>query len=204
MYAVGDLAVHAVAARGLLLVVVLHRVGRAGSEVELLVVRTVVVRLPDGGVVHRPVRRRDRVLQRPLERRRAGDRRGGVLVGVVRVPLVAELGQYDEDPVGLLPGQLDVLVDLALSVLLALGAAGLGAELHHRAGAALLRLASAVQQLRQGFLAELAALVLQRAGQVVGGRHFRGFRRRSGRIPRRCGATGRGETQADGRRQGQA
>jgi hypothetical protein len=27
------------------------------------------------------------------------------------VPLVAELGQYDEDPVGLLPAQFDVLVD---------------------------------------------------------------------------------------------
>jgi hypothetical protein len=63
----------------------------------------VVVRLPDGGVVHPPVRLGDLVVQRPVELRRAGDVRVGVLVRVVRVPVVAELGEDHEDPVGLLP-----------------------------------------------------------------------------------------------------
>ncbi len=62
---VGDLAVDRVAARGLLLVVLLQRLGvLAGAEVEVLEVRLVVVRLPGRAVVLGAVGRGYLVVQR--------------------------------------------------------------------------------------------------------------------------------------------
>ena len=114
---VRDRAVDGVAAGRLLLVVRLDRLGLVAlGEVEVLVVPTGVVALPDGGVVLRPVRLGDLVAHRALERRRTGHARIGVLVGEVRVPLVAELGEDHEDLVGALLLELDVLV-LGLGVL---------------------------------------------------------------------------------------
>ena len=61
------------------------------AEVQVLVVLAGVVLLPDRAVVARAVGLGDGVVQRPLEGRRPGGVGVGVLVGVARVPLVAEL-----------------------------------------------------------------------------------------------------------------
>ena len=111
----GDVAVDAVATRGLGLVVLLHPV-----EVHVLVVLAVEVLLPDGGVVLRPVGLGDLVVQRAVERRRLRvgeiERRGvgeaaGAAGGAARtgVALVAELGEHDEDLVGAFLFQRDLL-----------------------------------------------------------------------------------------------
>jgi hypothetical protein len=119
LHPVGDLTVDAVAARGLLFVVLPDRLGPghvAVAEVHVVEVRVAEVRLPDGAVVDRTIRLRNGVVQRAVEDRRTRGVRVGVHVGVARVPLVAELRQNHEDPVALLTRQLDVLVDLAARV----------------------------------------------------------------------------------------
>lgn len=97
-------------------------------------------------------------MQRPVEHRGTDEVGVGVLVRVVRVPLVAELGQDHEDPVGLLTGQLDVLV---------VGLALAPGHLDDLAAVPLLNLRLAVQHPGQGLLAQSPGLVLLGAGQVV-------------------------------------
>ncbi|CAM5739221.1 hypothetical protein SALBM311S_07747 [Streptomyces alboniger] len=116
---VGHLALDRVAARRLLLVVLLQRLGvLAGAEVQLLEVLLVVVGLPGRAVVVGTVRLGYLVVQRA---RRAS---------VAAVDLVSELDQDREDLVGLLPAELDVLVlaleldDLRAVPVLDLGGAG--------------------------------------------------------------------------------
>ena len=151
---VGDQAVDAVAARRLALVVGLERL--AVAEVDVLVVRAVVVRLPDRRVVLRPVGRRDRVVERPVERGRPRDVRVGVPVRVARMARVPELGQDHEDLVRLLARELDVLV-------LAVGAR----DLDDLARAAPAHLRVARDHLLERHLAQRAALLLGRVRQLV-------------------------------------
>ena len=151
---VGDQAVDAVAARRLALVVGLERL--AVAEVDVLVVRAVVVRLPDRRVVLRPVGRRDRVVERPVERGRPRDVRVGVPVRVARMARVPELGQDHEDLVRLLARELDVLV-------LAVGAR----DLDDLARAAPAHLRVARDHLLERDLAQRAALLLGRVRQLV-------------------------------------
>jgi len=98
----------------------------------------------------------------PSNRAAAGDRRRRVLVRVARVTLVAELGQHDEDLVGLLAAELDVLVDVSPRPVAV-------ADLDDRARPALLRRGPARQDLRQRDLTTVAPLVLHRVGQLVRG-----------------------------------
>ncbi len=157
---VGDLAVHAVAAGRLLLVVRLERLDSgAVPEVRLLVVRPVVVRLPDGRVVDGAVRLRDLVDRRAVEPRWARDGGVGVLVRVLRMTGVPELGQDHEDAVGGLASQLDVLTVPTALV----------AELDDRARTSLHGSRLAVEDGLDGFLPERAPLVLLGIGQLVGG-----------------------------------
>jgi hypothetical protein len=87
------------------------------------------------------------------------------------VPRVAELGEDDEDLVGLLAAQLDVLIDAGLLGLgvATLTALALLADLDDRAGSTLLRRRLAAQDLRDRDLTGFAPLVLQRVRQLVGG-----------------------------------
>ena len=103
---------------------------------------------------------RDRVVQRAVERRRAGRGRVGVLVGVARFALVAELGEDHEDLVGALAAQLDVLVGGALAAARAL-------DLDDGALALLDGRGGAVQHLLDRRLLESAALVLPGVGELV-------------------------------------
>ena len=140
----GHVAVDGVAARGLGLVVLAHPL-----EVHVLVVRAVVVLLPEGGVVHRAVRLRDLVVQGAGDVGGAAVRRR-TLEDRVRVLLVAELHEDGEDPVGLLEREVDGLAvrelhDVALGPLLAVQAGG------------------------HGLLAQLVLLALLGGGEVVGG-----------------------------------
>jgi len=164
LHPVGDHALDAVAPGRLLLVVRLERLRpAAGREVHVLEVLLAEVLLPDGRVVPGPIRLRDLVVQRAVEARRARYGRGRVLIRVVRVTLVAELGQHDEDLVGLLAAELDVLVDVALAPIAI-------PDLDDRARSALLRRRLALQDLGEGDLTRIAPLVFQRVGQLVGGR----------------------------------
>ena len=100
LHPLGDIAGDRVAAGRLALVVGAHPV-----EVHVLVVRTVVVGLPQRAVVTRAVRLRDLVVQRPVEplRLRVRERRGrGVAEARVGEPGVTELREHDEDAVGAL------------------------------------------------------------------------------------------------------
>jgi hypothetical protein len=72
------------------------------------------------------------------------------------VPLVAELGQDHEDPVGPLAAQLDVLV-----------LATVPADLDHLAAVPLDRLGLAADHIGHRLRPQGTALVLQRAGQIV-------------------------------------
>ena len=154
---VGDQAVDAVAARRL---AARSRSSatrvRAVAEVELSGSGRGVVGLPDRRVVLRAVGLRDLVVQRAVEAGRARRVRIRVLVRVARVALVPELGQDDEDLVGLLAGELDVLV---------VGGAGARlarlADLGDLAAVAALDLRVAVDDLLQRRLAQLAPLLLR-------------------------------------------
>ncbi len=115
LHPLGDVTVDRVAAGGLALVV-----GRHPVEVHVLVVGPVVVRLPQRGVVRAPVGLGDLVVQRTVEggrlgvgevvRRGVGEAAGtaGAAPGPL-VALVSELGEHDEDPVGALTLELDLL-----------------------------------------------------------------------------------------------
>ncbi len=196
---VGDGAVDAVAAGGLPLVVLPDRLGLAscarsatGAEVEVLEERAAVVGLPHGRVVLRAVRLGDLVVQRAVPRHRAGGGGVDVLVRVLRVAGVAELREYDEDAVGLLARQLDVLVlsgGLAGGQTLPVDRCGsTGARhLHDRAGPALLRLGGAVEDLGQRLLTKGAALHLELARVVVGPDDVLGVPPWAHRWRRRCG-----------------
>ncbi len=142
---VGDLAVDRVAARGLLLVVLLERLGLlAGAEVQVLEVGLVVIRLPGRGVVLLAVGRGYLVVQRADG------------AAVARVDLVAELDQDREDLVGLLPAQLDVLAPAALAL-----------ELDDLRAVAVLDRRLAGYDLVQGLLALRVLRLAQRAVEVV-------------------------------------
>ncbi len=168
---VGDLTGDRVAARGLLLVVLLQRLGLlAGAEVEVLVVLLVVVLLPGRRVVLLAVRRGDLVVQRA---------RGAAELGV---GLVAELHQDREDLVGLLAAQLDVLA-LALAAL----------ELDDLGAVALLRGGLARYELVQGLLTLCLLGLAQGAVQVV-----RALLHRSRIVPAGRGVPGLGARLRDG------
>jgi len=130
------------------------------------------VRVPAGAVVDGAIGLGDLVEQRSVEARRAGDVRVGVLVGIVRVTLVAELHEQHEQLVGVLAGELDVLVDL-LRLLRPLGAlCGCGgalrlAHLDHGAVADLLGLGLSLEHGGDGRLAQLSLLVGDGVGQAV-------------------------------------
>ncbi len=183
---VGDGARDAVAARGLPLVVGLHRLGRLTTgarlggvaEVELPVVGAVVVRLPHGAVVDLAVGAGDLVALRAGEGGGAGDVRLEVLVGELRVALVAELDEHHEHPVGGLPGELDVLRlavgrgSRALSdacTAVSGDGTGVGGAPHSddRAAVAVTDPGRPVQHRGDGLLAQRAALGLQRVRQLV-------------------------------------
>jgi hypothetical protein len=96
-------------------------------------------------------------VQRTVEGGRAGDARVTVHIGEVGVPLVAELGQDHEDPVGAFPGELHVLV---------LAAGGL-ADLGDDASVAVLGLDRALEDPVDGLLAQGPPLGFERADLVV-------------------------------------
>ncbi len=95
------------------------------------------------------------------------------------MPLVAELGQDDEDPVGLLPLELDELRLLLLAgVALPAGRRGL-TDLDHDAPVSYLGLEIAADDLADRALAQLGPLLGERVGQLVRSDEVAG---------RRCGA----------------
>ena len=101
------------------------------------------------------------------------------------MPLVAELGEDDEDLVCLLAAELNVLVDR-------LGAAGSGllANPDNLAGAALLDDGLAVEDLLQAGFAQLALLLCERVGELVDGRRlWIRYASRSFRRGCRCGGS---------------
>jgi hypothetical protein len=103
-------------------------------------------------------------VQRAVEASRPGRLRIRVLVRVRRVALVPELGQHDEDLVGLLAGELDVLVLGRLAL-----PGRCAADLDDLAGPPPLRRELAGDDLLDRDLAQLAPLLLGRSGQVVDG-----------------------------------
>ena len=213
----GDRPLDRVATRRLRLVVLPHRLAagdRAVAEVEVLVVRAAVVVVPVGAVVDPAVGLRDLVEQRSVEPGRPRCALVGVLVGVGRVPLVAELDQQDEQPVGVLTAQLDVLVLRRLGrrshggVVRGLRGRCL-ADLDHRAVTDPLGGRLALEDGRECLLPQRLLLLGERARQRVTRwrrglrRHRGGCRSRDGRgrqDRRRPGREGQCQQQAGGGR----
>ncbi|KQX61947.1 hypothetical protein ASD06_15550 [Angustibacter sp. Root456] len=105
------------------------------------------------------------------------------------MPLVPELREDHEDVVGLLAGQLDVLVGLRAAAGQALAAVSLSLLTHLDDGAAAAGhgLGLTGDDLRQGCLAQLAPLALEGVGELVGRLgSARGRRLRRGVDGRRC------------------